>query len=80
MSLVPSERKGLMTVKELEREQEKRLPKEDLSPYAGQWVAIRGGYVVASDSDPIALRDKPEVQKGDLLMLAPPAGPGIFIL
>jgi len=32
---------------------------EDLKPYAGSWVALRAGKVVASALDAIELRDKP---------------------
>jgi len=69
-----------MTVEELEREQQRLLPKEDLAPYAGQWVALRDGRVVAHDLDPVALRDKQEVVETDMLMPVPTGGRGIFIL
>jgi Family of unknown function (DUF5678) len=69
-----------VTVEELEREQAKLDPKDDLSPYEGQWVALRDGRVVASDLDPVVLRDKPEVTEDDVLMLVPTGGPGIFLL
>lgn len=32
-------------------------PKEDLRPYAGKWVALRDGYVIASAEDSVSLRD-----------------------
>lgn len=69
-----------MTVEELEREQQRLLPKEDLAPYAGQWVALRDGRVIAHDLDPVALRDKQEVLETDMLMPVPTGGRGIFIL
>ena len=69
-----------MAVTDFEREQDRFLPKEDLSPYAGQWVALRDGHVVASDLDPVALRDKPEVRADDMLMPVPSAKDGVFIL
>jgi len=69
-----------MTVHGIEREQEKSLPKEDLSSYAGQWVALRDGRVVASDLDPVALRDKPEVRNDDVLTPVPTGEHGIYIL
>ena len=66
-----------MTVAEIQQES---LPKQDLSPYAGQWVALRDGLVVASDLDPVALRDNPVVRASDTLLPVPPAGEGIYIL
>jgi Family of unknown function (DUF5678) len=69
-----------MTVEQLEREQQEVLPKEDLSPYAGQWVALRDGHVVAADLDPVALRDKDEVSETDILMPVPPEGTSISLL
>jgi hypothetical protein len=69
-----------MTVDELGREQDKLLPTEDLAPYRGQWIALRGGRVVASDLDPIALRDNPDVRETDALMPVPAQEDTIFIL
>lgn len=69
-----------MTVEELEREQEKTLPKDDLRLYAGQWIALRDGRVVTSAPDPVALRDHPDVRGDDLLTPVPVAGNGVFIL
>src|SRR3954468_2099621 len=63
-----------MTVQELEREQEKALPKDDLTPFEGQWVALRDGHVVAADLDPVALRDNAAVKDTDALIPVPPAG------
>jgi Family of unknown function (DUF5678) len=56
------------------------MPREDLKPYAGQWVALRDGHVVASDLDPVALRDRPDVQDTDTLMPVPPPGSDLLIL
>ena len=69
-----------MPVDELTREQERILPKDDLAAYAGQWVALRDGLVVASDLDPVALRDHPDVRKDDLLVPVPTPGDNIHIL
>jgi len=40
-------------------------PPGDLEHYTGQWVAVRGGEVVASAADEESLRALPEVQEGD---------------
>lgn len=69
-----------MTVEELEREQQRLLPKEDLAPFAGQWVALRDGRVIAHDLDPVVLRDHQAVLETDMLMPVPAGGRGIFIL
>lgn len=54
--------------------------REDLTPYAGSWVAIRDGKVVASALDSVELRDKPAVQDGDVLMPVPDRTEGVYIL
>jgi hypothetical protein len=69
-----------MTVDKLEREQGKLLPAEDLSPYRGQWIALREGRVIASDLDPIALRDNAAVDETDALLPVPAQEDSIFIL
>jgi len=53
---------------------------EDLTKYAGSWVAIRDGRVVASALDSVGLRNKPEVSEDDFLMPVPDAGSAVFIL
>lgn len=55
----------------LEKEQAKFLPKEDLTPYQGRWIALRDGRVIASDVDGVSLRDNPAVQEDDVLMPVP---------
>ena len=69
-----------MTVDELERQQQEVRPKEDLSPFAGKWVALRDGLVIASDLTVVALRDHPEVRADDVLGAVPPGGSGVYIL
>jgi hypothetical protein len=69
-----------MTVEDVAREQEKLLPKEDLTPYAGRWVALRDGLVVATSMDAVALRDDPRVSPGDTLLPVPAGGETIHIL
>jgi hypothetical protein len=54
--------------------------REDLKPYAGSWVAIRDGRVVASALDALELRDKPEVHTDDMLMPVPDRTEGVYIL
>jgi hypothetical protein len=53
---------------------------EDLTPYAGSWVAIRDGKVVASALDSVELRDHPDVHEDDLLMPIPTGPSGVFVL
>jgi hypothetical protein len=69
-----------MTVDQLEREQDKLLPVEDLTPYRGQWVALRDGHVIASALDPLELRDNDAVRDGDVLTPVPMQADGIYIL
>jgi Family of unknown function (DUF5678) len=52
---------------------------EDLTKYAGSWVAIRDGKVIADALDPVELRDKSEVKEDDFLMLVPDAGSATFV-
>jgi hypothetical protein len=56
------------------------LIREDLTPYAGSWVAIRDGKVVATALDSVELRDKPEVHDDDVLMPVPDQTAGVYIL
>ncbi len=56
------------------------LIREDLRAYAGSWVAIRDGDVVASALDAVELRDMPEVQEDDVLMPVPDRTEGVYIL
>jgi len=53
---------------------------EDLAAYAGSWVAIREGKVVASALDAVELRDKPDVREDDVLMPVPDRTEGVYIL
>ena len=66
-----------MTVAE---HQQQLAPKEDLAPYAGQWVALRDGYVVASALDAVTLRQNPEVRDDDVLVPVRRHGTGINVL
>ena len=73
-----------MTVGEREQElaerQRELAPKEDLSPYAGQWVALRNGYVVASALDAVTLRKEANVREDDVLLPVPRHGADINVL
>lgn len=53
---------------------------EDLTPYAGSWVAIRDGKVIASALDSVELRESPDVHSDDLLMPVPDGAAGVFVL
>jgi hypothetical protein len=55
-------------------------PREDLRPYAGKWVALRDGYVVASADDSVSLRDDPAVKESDQLLPVPAADSGMYVL
>ncbi len=68
-----------MAIEELDKAQEKLEPKDDLAPYAGQWVAVRDGKVIASDIDPVRLRDRSEVNQDDVILPVAHSRPGIFI-
>jgi Family of unknown function (DUF5678) len=52
---------------------------EDLTKYAGSWVAIRDGKVIADALDSVELRNKPEVKEDDFLMPVPDAGAAAFL-
>ncbi len=54
--------------------------RENLAAYAGSWVAIRDGKVVASALDAVQLRDKPETREDDMLMPVPDRTEGVYIL
>jgi hypothetical protein len=69
-----------MSVHEFEQAQQNALPKDDLTPYAGQWVALRDGHVIASDLDAVALRDNPVVTSEDALQPVPPSGEGVVYI
>jgi hypothetical protein len=56
------------------------LVRENLTAYAGSWVAIRDGKVIASALDAVELRDKPEVHEDDVLMPVPGRTEGVYVL
>jgi hypothetical protein len=53
---------------------------EDLTKYAGSWVAIRDGKVIASALDPVELRDKSDVHEDDVLLPVPDSGASTFLM
>ncbi len=61
------------------RAQQELQPQEDLSAYAGQWVALRDGLVVAAAPNPAALRENPEVHADDELVPVPEPGAEYFL-
>jgi hypothetical protein len=64
---------------DLRRAQTELDAKVDLSPYLGEWVALRDGLVVASDEVVEALLDRPEVHESDVLMPVSPSRSGYFV-
>jgi len=66
-----------MTVAE---RQQKLAAKQDLSRYAGQWVALRDGYVIAAALDAVTLREQPGVQEDDILIPVRRHGAGVNVL
>jgi len=52
---------------------------EDLTKYAGSWVAIRNGKVIADALDSVELRNNPKVKEDDFLMPVPDAGASAFL-
>lgn len=69
-----------MPVEEIQRQQADAMPHDDLEPYAGQWVALRDGHVIASDLDSSALRHHPEVLETDTLMPVPRDKTALLVL
>ena len=54
-------------------------PREDLSPYVGQWVVLRDGYVVAHDIDIDRLRERSELREDDVILPVSPSRAGYFV-
>ena len=69
-----------MTVEEIQRQQQALMPRGDLAPYAGKWVAVRDGEIVASDIDPERLRLHEEVREDDALVPVGHSDRGYFVL
>jgi len=64
---------------DLRRAQTELDPTVDLSPFLGQWVALRNGKVVASDARLEALRALADVRASDVLMPVSHARSGYFV-
>jgi hypothetical protein len=60
-----------MSPTEVQRRQSELAPREDLSSYVGQWVALRAGRVIAHDIGLSALRRHPEVEEPDVVVPVP---------
>ncbi len=69
-------REYVLTVAEAQKQLH---PKQSLAPYAGSWVALRDGAVIASAPNSTALRDNPKVLDTDVLMPAPKHPTGVFL-
>jgi hypothetical protein len=72
MDMTPEER--------FNRAQDDSLPKEDLTPYEGLWVALRNGYVIAAALDPRLVREDPAVRIDDVLLAVPRGRDSILIV
>jgi len=54
-----------------QKKSSRNWPKEDLRPFAGEWVALRHGYVVEHDRDLGRLREHPSVRVDDVFFVVP---------
>lgn len=59
--------------REAELRQEESMPKSDLTPYTGEWVALRQGIIIAHDRDYGELRGSPHVLDTDVAVWVPRA-------
>jgi hypothetical protein len=64
---------------DVKRAQEELEPREDLSAYAGQWVALRDGHVVAAAVDPASLTANPDVREDDEIIPVSEPGADYFL-
>ena len=58
-------------VKAVVEVQQDWVPKEDLRPFAGEWVALRHGYIVEHDRDLARLCEHPSVRVDDVFFKVP---------
>jgi Family of unknown function (DUF5678) len=61
-------------------DQEHLAPREDTRPYAGKWIAIREGRIIAVADDSVTLLADPEVGPDDQLIPVPSSETGIYVL
>lgn len=66
-----------MTPQDVLRQQQQLTPKQSLTEYAGRWVALSGGYVIASAADPRTLRG---MVSGDAVILSVPEADGALVV
>lgn len=64
---------------DVERAQAALQPQEDLAPYAGQWVVLRHGHVVAHGPDPAQLAGSADFHAGDILVSVGADGDSLFL-
>lgn len=60
--------------------QQRAFPEGDVSRYAGQWIAVRDGEVVASGPDIGSVRSDPAVREGDAFASIPSDPSATFLL
>lgn len=70
---------AVLEKKDLRRAQTELDARVDLSPYLGQWVALRDGRVVASDKRVETLLSSSKVRESDVLMPISPSRSGYFV-
>jgi hypothetical protein len=68
-----------VSIRDVERRQRELALKESLDQYAGRWVALRNGRVVASASDPSELWTNEAVQEGDAIIRVATKSGGYFL-
>lgn len=55
-------------------------PLEDTRPYAGKWIAVRAGHIIASADDSVSLQKNPDVRSDDQLIPVPSSDTSIYVL
>ena len=61
-------------------DQEHLAPREDTRPYAGKWVAMRDGRIIAFADDSVSLLASAAVRSDDQLIPIPSSETGIYVL
>lgn len=70
----------MRTTAEIEKLQRELSPNEDLTRYAGRWVAVREGRVVATAKDLSTLRAQDGVRDDDVVIPVSPARAGALVV